>query len=184
MGGGLGIGLSLVKTLVQLHGGSVSATSEGPGRGSEFVVTLPAMVRAEADATQTETRVRMGDTAHSERVIVVDDNRDAAELVGEILTAMGHEVSVAHDALQALSLIARVRPTVMVLDIGLPVMDGYELASRIREEFGEHAPRLIAVTGYGLDRDRARSREIGFEAHLVKPVNVEQLLAAVNGTRA
>lgn len=125
------------------------------------------------------------DSAHrsrasrTERVIIVEDNRDTAELMGETLAAMGHDVNVAHDALQALTLIARARPTVMVLDIGLPVMDGYELATRIREAFGENAPRLIAVTGRGLDQDRARSREIGFEAHLVKPLDLEALLAAI-----
>ena len=182
--GGLGIGLALVKTLVGLHGGSVTASSEGAGCGSEFVVTLPAMMEKAAEACAPSSAVRLPAAARSERVVVVDDNRDAAELVGEMLAAVGHEVSVAHDALQALSLITRVRPTVMILDIGLPVMDGYELATRIREEFGEHAPRLIAVTGYGLDHDRARSREIGFEAHLVKPVDLEKLLAAVAAPNA
>lgn len=179
-GGGLGIGLSLVRTLAQLHGGTVSASSAGPGHGSEFTVTLPAVTSPELQGSRPSTGPRLPQAARSERVVVVDDNRDAAELVGEMLSAIGHDVSVAHDALQALSLIARVKPTVMVLDIGLPVMDGYELASRIRQEFGELAPRLIAVTGYGLDQDRARSREVGIETHLVKPVDVEQLIAAVS----
>jgi signal transduction histidine kinase/ActR/RegA family two-component response regulator len=179
--GGLGIGLSLVKTLVQLHGGTVSARSDGPGHGSEFSVTLPALADAETEANAPASGVRVPRVAHSERVVVVDDNRDAAELVGQMLATVGHEVSVAHDALQAISLIARVKPTVVILDIGLPVMDGYELASRIRDEFREHSPRLIAVTGYGLDQDKARSREVGIETHLVKPVNVEELVAAVSG---
>jgi CheY-like chemotaxis protein len=179
--GGPGIGLSLVKALVQLHGGAVSATSEGPGHGSEFTVTLPALARPLSEANAPAFGVQMPRAPRSERVVVVDDNRDAAELIGEMLSAVGHEVSVAHDALQALSLIARVKPTVMVLDIGLPVMDGYELASRIREEFGKNSPRLIAVTGYGLDQDKARSRDVGIETHLVKPVNVEHLIAAVSG---
>jgi CheY-like chemotaxis protein len=179
--GGLGIGLSLVRMLVELHGGSVSARSEGRGLGSEFIVTLPA-AGASASTSQTQ-RAPIRQAARSERIVVVDDNRDAAELVGEMLAATGHEVSVAHDALQALSLIARLKPTVVVLDIGLPVMDGYELASRIRDEFRENSPRLIAVTGYGLEQDKARSREVGIETHLVKPVVPEQLIAAVTGTR-
>ena len=182
--GGLGIGLSLVRTLAQLHGGAVSASSAGPGHGSEFIVTLPAVTSPELQGSRPSAEPRLLQAARSERVVVVDDNRDAAELVGEMLSAVGHDVSVAHDALQALSLIARVKPTVVVLDIGLPVMDGYELANRIREEFGELAPRLIAVTGYGLDQDRARSREVGIETHLVKPVDVEQLIAAVSAPLA
>ncbi|HEV7802085.1 MAG TPA: hybrid sensor histidine kinase/response regulator [Burkholderiales bacterium] len=180
-GGGLGIGLSLVKALVQLHDGSVKAASPGPGHGSEFIVTLPALVRDGDGFAARAAEIRIPAAAHGERIVVVDDNRDAAEFVGEMLSAVGHDVSVAHDALQALSLIARVKPTVVVLDIGLPVMDGYELASRIREEFGDNAPRLIAVTGYGLDQDKARSKEVGIETHLVKPVNVEQLTGAVTG---
>jgi signal transduction histidine kinase len=178
--GSLGIGLSLVKMLVRLHGGSVSAHSAGRGMGSEFVVTLPASGRS-AEAAGSPPG-GMPKAATAERVVVVDDNRDAAELVGEMLSSVGHDVSVAHDALQALSLIARVKPSVVVLDIGLPVMDGYELASRIRDEFGGNSPRLIAVTGYGLDQDKARSREVGIETHLVKPVVPKDLIAAVAGT--
>jgi signal transduction histidine kinase/ActR/RegA family two-component response regulator len=178
--GGLGIGLSIVKRLVELHGGAVAVSSEGRGRGSEFVVTLAAHERAEP-ANPTEAVPPEALAFRRERVVVVDDNRDAAELVGEALSSAGHDVSVAHDALQALSLIARVKPGVVVLDIGLPVMDGYELAGRIREEFGENSPRLVAVTGFGLDEDRARSRDIGIDTHLVKPVDVQKLIDAVGG---
>ena len=112
---------------------------------------------------------------------MVDDNRDAAELVAEVLSAVGHEVSIANDALQAMTLIAKLKPSVVVLDIGMPVMDGHELASRIRDAFGDNAPRLVAVTGFGLDQDRAKSRESGISAHLVQPVDVEKLIAAVAG---
>jgi signal transduction histidine kinase/FixJ family two-component response regulator len=178
--GGLGIGLAIASRLADLHGGAVSASSEGRGRGSEFVVTLPAHVSADS-AKHSETAPRAHDPVRRERVVVVDDNRDAAELVADVLSSAGHDVSVAHDALQALSLIARVKPGVVVLDIGLPVMDGYELASRIREAFGENSPRLVAVTGFGLDEDRARSRDIGIDTHLVKPVDVQKLIEAVGG---
>ncbi len=176
---GLGVGLSLVKALVALHGGTVTATTRGPGRGSELVVTLPESPMTAAAAPERAPEARAVAT-RSESVVVVDDNRDAAELVSEMLSAVGHEVSVAHDALQALSFIARLKPTVVVLDIGLPVMDGYELARRIRDEFGENSPRLIAVTGYGLDQDKARSKEVGIDTHLVKPVDLEMLIAAVS----
>ena len=178
--GGLGIGLALVKALVQLHGGAIAATSLGEGHGSEFVVTLPALARAEH--AKPAAAGRMPVASRSERVVVVDDNRDAAELVAEVLSTVGHDVSVAHDALQALSLIARVKPGVVVLDIGMPVMDGHELAARIKKEFGDNAPRLVAVTGFGQEQDRARSRDAGIETHLVKPVDVEKLIAAVAGS--
>jgi DNA-binding response OmpR family regulator len=112
--------------------------------------------------------------------MVVDDNEDTASALAAMLATAGHQVRIAHDALQALSLIARMKPTVVLLDIGLPVMDGFELATRIRREFGVNAPRMIAVTGYGLEQDRARSREIGFELHLVKPVDLETLVAAID----
>jgi CheY-like chemotaxis protein len=181
--GGLGIGLSIVSRLAELHAGSVSASSEGLDRGSEFVVTLPAHAGAEP-AKHSETAPRTDAAAQPERVLVVDDNRDAAELVAAVLSSAGHDVSVAHDALQALSLIARLKPGVVVLDIGLPVMDGYELASRIREAFGENSPRLVAVTGYSLDEDRARSRDIGIDIHLVKPVDVQKLIEAVGARSA
>jgi signal transduction histidine kinase len=177
--GGLGIGLSIVKRLVELHGGAVAVSSEGRGRGSEFVVTLAAHEHAER-ANLTEAPPEPV-ASRRERVVVVDDNRDAAELVSDVLSSVGHDVSVAHDALQALSLIARVKPGVVVLDIGLPVMDGYELAGRIREAFGGNSPRLVAVTGFGLDEDRARSRDVGIDTHLVKPVDVQKLIDAVGG---
>ncbi|HEX2828547.1 MAG TPA: ATP-binding protein [Burkholderiales bacterium] len=180
--GGLGMGLALVKAIVQLHGGAIKVSSPGPGHGSEFIVTLPALARAEHARTAPDSR--MPAAQKSEKIVVVDDNRDAAELVAEVLSTVGHEVTIANDALQAISLIAKLKPGVVVLDIGMPVMDGHELASRIRDEFGENGPRLVAVTGFGLDQDRAKSRASGIEAHLVKPVDVEKLIAAVAGATA
>ena len=179
--GGLGLGLALVKSLVEMHGGRVNAKSEGPGKGSEFIVCLP-----EARTTQSRpmpaVRTDPQSTRQprlSRRVLVVDDNLDAAESLADLLRHVGHEVKVAQDGPGALELAARFDPEVAVLDIGLPVMDGYELAAALkaREEAGPI--RLIALTGYGQEKDRQRSREAGFDAHLVKPVEIDALLAAL-----
>ena len=178
--GGLGIGLALVKNLVELHGGSVTAHSDGPGLGSEFIIRLPSPVsRLVAGPEQTgreagsprpvPQRSSMG------RVLVVDDNRDAGDSLAEVLRAFGHTVRVAADPLSALARADEFEPQVAVLDIGLPGMDGYELARRIRETPGGASCRLIALSGYGQDRDRRRSQEAGFEAHLAKPADMAQL---------
>jgi signal transduction histidine kinase/ActR/RegA family two-component response regulator len=183
--GGLGIGLTIVKSLVLLHGGTVSAFSAGPGRGSEFVIRLPLATSGKARAAvgAMEAPRAIPECKARERVLVVDDNRDAAEMVAEFLKTVGHEVAVAHDAPEALALSESFHPTVMVLDIGLPAIDGYELAVMMRERWGDSVPRMIALTGYGLARDRVRSRKAGVEVHLVKPVRLEELLdAIVNGS--
>lgn len=178
--GGLGLGLTLVKTLVALHGGTVQARSEGLGRGSEFIVRLPAGTTDSPSGSELPAVLPPPPPSrHLRRVLVVDDNADAAELLGEALVVMGHEVRVANDPLTALALVEQFRPAVAVLDIGLPVMDGYELAGRIREKPEAAGCRLIAVTGYGQDHDRARSEEAGFETHLVKPINVEHLIQLI-----
>jgi signal transduction histidine kinase/CheY-like chemotaxis protein len=177
-GGGLGVGLSIVRAIVRLHGGAITAASAGRGHGAEFTIALPAHERAERTGAAPQAAPS---AARGDRVVVVDDNRDAAELVAAALSTVGHDVTIAGDALQAISLIAKVKPDVVVLDIGMPVMDGHELAARIRREFGDKGPRLVAVTGFGLDQDRARSREAGIDTHLVKPVDVKTLIAAVAG---
>jgi PAS domain S-box-containing protein len=177
--GGLGLGLALVKSLVELHGGTVQARSEGRGRGSEFVVRLPALPPLSLQApTTAPTPARPWRTTERPRqVLVVDDNRDAADLLAETLRAAGHQVEVAHDGPDALARLERFRPEVAVLDIGLPVMDGYELAVRLRDRVaGVH---LLALTGYGQDRDRERSRAAGFAHHFVKPIDPDRLLEAV-----
>jgi signal transduction histidine kinase/ActR/RegA family two-component response regulator len=183
--GGLGIGLTLVRSLVHMHGGSVIALSEGAGHGAEFVVRLPALPPRKLRAMPAKSPTpRTGTQAigESQRILIVDDNADAAELLGEILRAVGHEVAIAHDGPQALGLIERFAPDVAVLDIGLPVMDGYELAGRLVAVCSA-PPRLMAVTGYGQDHDRARSTQAGFERHFVKPVDAELLIGAI-GTPA
>lgn len=171
--GGLGIGLTLVRSLVQLHGGSVVATSEGVGRGSSFIVNVPFVSHdaAAEHALAAETRALPG----ARRILIVDDNEDAAFLMGDLLRRAGHDVRVSHDGPSALATLANFTPDVAVLDIGLPIMDGYDLAVRIREQLGTHCT-LIALTGYGGERDRERSNAAGFATHLVKPIEAQKLL--------
>ncbi|WP_343051446.1 ATP-binding protein [Pseudaquabacterium terrae] len=180
-GGGLGIGLALVRKIVELHGGSVEARSEGPGRGSEFIVRLPLRAAAPRLATPAanDGAPPVLATPQRRRVMVVDDNVDGAQTLGCLLAAGGHEVEVFNEPLGALAALQRFGPEVAVLDIGLPVMDGYELAGRIRAAIGPDACRLIALSGYGQDTDRQRSHDAGFEQHLVKPVSAEQILGLV-----
>lgn len=176
--GGLGIGLALVKSLVTMHGGAVEARSEGPGKGSELTVRLPAIAAAPA-TNGASHRAPARAASAPRRVLVVDDNEDAATLLADALRGEGWEVAVATDGPQALSLLPSFQPEVAVLDLGLPVMDGYELAAKIRERLGPQAPRLLALTGYGQDRDRKASEAAGFERHMVKPVRAEELVAAI-----
>ncbi len=176
--GGLGIGLALVKNLVELHGGTVEARSAGPGCGSEFIVRLPAVA---VMATRTGRKlVEVGALgAAQRRILVVDDNADAADLLGMLLRASGHEVLIAHDPVSALDVAASFDPEIALLDIGLPVMDGYELGAHLRERT-KPGCRLIALTGYGQESDRQRSEAAGFDSHLVKPIDAEVLLQLVN----
>jgi PAS domain S-box-containing protein len=177
--GGLGLGLTLVRSLVEMHGGKVRAASEGPGKGSEFTVVLP---RREAEAiVREEARAPAARPApQRSRVLVVDDNTDAADLLAEALRAEGHEVRVAANALEALSIAPGFAPRVALLDIGLPVMDGYELAHRLKSDPTLAHLQLVAISGYGQEADRRRSVEAGFKEHLVKPVELGEVLALVN----
>jgi PAS domain S-box-containing protein len=177
--GGLGLGLSLVRDLIQLHGGRVTAHSDGPARGSRFVVYVPAASSPHAESTASRAAQPTA-VAEQLRILIVDDNQDAAEMLALLLEEVGHDVRVAHDGPQALTVAAELRPDVAVLDLGLPVMDGYELAGRLFEVFGRDALRLVAVTGYGQLEDRERTRAAGFELHLVKPVDVYELRAALS----
>jgi signal transduction histidine kinase len=174
--GGLGLGLAIVRSIVALHGGSAEARSEGRGRGSEITLRLP---RADGAAAVVREAARAQAPAlrRVTRVMIVDDNEDAAALLAAGLGAVGYTVETAHDGPSALAIIARYQPDVAVLDIGLPVMDGYELARHLRERLP--ALRLIAVTGYGQKADRDRSSAAGFDRHLVKPVGLERVRTAV-----
>ena len=171
--GGLGVGLTLVQRLVTLHGGSVRARSEGEGRGSEFAVRLPLR---EEPAIVREARADPAPSAGPpRRILVVDDNQDAAQSLRLLLEADGHEVRVAGDGAAGLALAREYRPQIALLDIGLPKMDGYEIARRIRADEGLRDTVLVAVTGYGQMHDRARASACGFHHHLVKPVEYRDL---------
>ncbi|HVK10167.1 MAG TPA: response regulator, partial [Gemmataceae bacterium] len=175
--GGLGLGLTLVKRLVGMHGGTVEAHSGGLGKGSEFVVRLPppaGMVTGESGPA--------GDTPASpptppRRVLVVDDNADAAETLAWLLRVAGHDVLTAYEGRSAVDLAPAFRPEVVLLDIGLPGIDGYEVAARLRRQPELREALLVAVTGYGQDEDRRRAREAGFDEHLIKPIDPAALPA-------
>jgi PAS domain S-box-containing protein len=178
--GGMGIGLSLVRSLVELHGGTVTAHSEGADKGTEVEIRLPAARPEDTLPLRVRAPALGGPVAQPQKILIVDDNADAAELLGELLKAAGHDVRLAYDGPDAMKVSEEFTADLAILDIGLPVMDGYELAGRLRES-GHRPPRLIAVSGYGQEQDRVRSREAGFEKHLVKPVDPAALLAAIDG---
>jgi len=163
--GGLGIGLALVQRIVLLHGGEVQAFSEGTGAGSEFVVKLPVLADEVVESKMTEAPVPVP----SRKILVVDDNRDAAESLAELLSLDGHVTATAFDGPAALRAVQANPPEVILLDIGLPGMNGYELAQRLRA--AGSAARLIALTGYGQPEDRERALRAGFHHHLPKPVD-------------
>jgi signal transduction histidine kinase/CheY-like chemotaxis protein len=184
--GGLGLGLAIVRSIVQLHGGTVIARSDGLGRGTAFIVELP--LASGADDFAARPTMNVGHRAVPEhpsgpartRILIVDDNVDATESMAEFLEELGYEAKTAHDGPEALRVAKSFKPSTCLIDIGLPVMDGYELARQLRGSgYLPDGARLIAVTGYGQDTDRRRSREAGFDAHLVKPVDVEVLTRAV-----
>jgi PAS domain S-box-containing protein len=179
--GGLGIGLSLVRGLVELHGGRVEAHSAGPGRGSEFVVRLPVLLTP-ACAPRPEGGAGPNGRPSKYRILVVDDNEDSAVSLGLMLQIMGHDTQAAHDGLAAVEAAAAFRPDVVLLDIGLPRLNGYDACRRIREQPWGAGMVLIALTGWGQDDDKRRSKEAGFNFHMVKPVDpaaLEKLLAGL-----
>jgi PAS domain S-box-containing protein len=176
--GGLGLGLAIVRSLVDLHGGTVEARSDAPGGGAELTVWLPLLSEVGASATPPAPHPRRRATTGT-RILVVDDNEDAAELIAEGLRVLGHDVVVAYDGPSALAMLETMTPEIALLDIGLPVMDGYELARRIHARAGLEELPLLAVTGYGQASDRLGAAHAGFEDLLVKPVDLVALAAAV-----
>ena len=174
--GGLGRGLATVRNLVELHGGSVEAKSPGRGLGSELTIRIPAAAPTETTAHVPAPRPQVNGTRR--RILVVDDNEDAADLLSAVLEQLGNTTRVAHDATSALALLDEFDAECAVLDIGLPVIDGYELARRLRQRPGQRL-RLIALTGYGQQSDRERAKRAGFDAHLVKPVAIDALQALI-----
>ena len=186
--GGLGIGLTLVKRLVEMHGGAVSAHSEGPGRGSEFRVRLPLAATAPEAARGPSAAPSKAPLARRLRLLVVDDNVDAAETIAKLLRLSGFETECVYDGPTALAAVQSKHPDVVVLDIGLPGMDGYEVARRLRAQDAFRRTPLIAVTGYGQENDRQRSVQAGFDEHFTKPVDPEALerfiTRCTNNTRA
>jgi CheY-like chemotaxis protein/two-component sensor histidine kinase len=167
--GGLGIGLSLVKRLVELHGGTVEARSEGTGQGSEFIVRLPVPTRRQVPVEQTRDDGVQRASVASLRILVVDDNRDAADSMALMLRIMGNDTRAVYGGRDALDAAADFRPDVVLLDIGMPDMSGHEVARLIRQRPGGTDTTLVAVTGWGQEEDRRRSKESGFDAHLAKP---------------
>jgi len=180
--GGLGLGLALVKSLIELHGGDVACDSAGPGQGSRFSVCLP-LLPAAAAAPMPDAQAQAQAGAASLRVLVVDDNVDAAVTLAMLLEANGHEVQVEHDPLVALATTLGTPPQVCLLDIGLPGIDGLELARRLRARPGTANALLIAITGYGQDSDRQQILQAGFDHHLVKPIDIAQLYTLLDGAR-
>jgi CheY-like chemotaxis protein/anti-sigma regulatory factor (Ser/Thr protein kinase) len=170
--GGLGIGLTLVRRLAELHGGSASARSDGEGRGSEFIVRLPAIEQPDQPVREQPPV----DEGGRRDVLIVEDNLDAADTLRQILELCGHRVRVAHDGVAGLEVLLADPPEVALVDVGLPRMDGYELARRARASINGRSPVfMVALTGYGLPEDRSRAIEAGFDAHLTKPVDADAL---------
>jgi CheY-like chemotaxis protein len=176
--GGLGIGLSIVKKLVEMHGGLVEATSDGDGMGSQFVVRLPVVLSVVQPQADDDEPIRPTSRC---RILVVDDNHDAANSLAKILGLKGNESLAAHDGHEAIQQAAIFRPDVILLDIGMPGLNGYETAKQIRAQPWGKNLLLVALTGWGQDEDRRRSQDAGFDAHIVKPINaatLEKLLAS------
>jgi CheY-like chemotaxis protein len=174
--GGLGLGLTLVKGLVELHGGEVTAYSEGPGKGSRFTVRIPVLARDQVGPHAAAAEVERG----RRRVLVVEDNKDAADTLAEALSLSGYQVEVTYDGRSGLAKAREFRPEAVICDIGLPDIDGYAVVAALRLEPPTSSARLIALTGYAQPEDVRRAREAGFHAHLPKPPDLaalEHLLA-------
>lgn len=179
--GGLGIGLALVKGLVELHGGAITASSAGANQGSQFEVRLPATLDADHNATPDSAPPP---SAVTKKNLIVDDSRDVTDTMAMLLGALGHDTRAAHDGQSALQIGAAYRPYAVILDIGLPDMNGYEVARRVRLEQWGAQVLLIAATGWGQEADRHLADEAGFDVHLTKPIDFEALQAVLETRRA
>jgi hypothetical protein len=180
--GGLGVGLALVRRVVELHAGNVRVVSDGAGKGSEFIVRLPS--NAAGSAVRPAVAPPLPESAHRLRVLLVDDNRDAADTLELLVRSMHHEVRAVYDGQSALRLIESFRPQVVLLDIGMPHMNGYEVAKEISRASAEPRPVLVAVTGWGQETDRARAHDVGFRFHFVKPVTEHAMQSMLNEVAA
>jgi signal transduction histidine kinase/CheY-like chemotaxis protein len=183
--GGLGIGLALAKVLVELHGGTLSGSSDGPGKGAEFMIRLP--LSSEPATTIAPAAETPTGTESSAQILIVDDNQDVARSLALLLRHLGHEITIAHDGLAAIETARQSRPDVILLDIGLPDIDGYEVCRSIRASGWGKQMLIVAITGWGQQEDRRRSREAGFDDHLIKPVApnaIDALLAKLSASRS
>jgi CheY-like chemotaxis protein len=178
--GGLGIGLTLVRRLVELHGGSIEARSAGHGMGSEFIVRLP-VVRDEGGEADEAVGNDEAAPGTRRRILVVDDNVDAAESLAMMLRIMGNDVHLAHDGQAAVEAAKKLRPDLILLDIGMPKLNGYEACRRIRGQLSGRQPAIVALTGWGQEEDKRRSSEAGFDHHLVKPIEPAALVKLLAG---
>ena len=179
---GIGLGLTLAKRLVELHHGTIEARSAGKARGSEFVVRLPLAAKAVAGKAPAR-RAAKGDTASRARVLVVDDNADAGESMRMLLAVSGHDVRLVSEGARVVASAAEFKPDVIVLDIGLPDMDGYRVAHALRKDARTRGVYIVAVTGYGRDADREKSRAAGIDAHMTKPVDIGALMEKIAAAR-
>ncbi len=187
-GGGLGVGLSLARRLVEMHGGTIQAQSEGVGRGSEFFVRIPIapMDDAPPPAPLEKSAPFFLEPASLDermRIVVIDDNDDIRETMQQLLQSLGHVVEVAADGLTGVELVLKERPQVALVNIGMPGLDGYQVAQKLRAELGPNQLRLVAMTGFGQSSDRDRALAAGFDSHLIKPARTDQIQRALKGDR-
>ncbi len=181
---GLGIGLALVRGLIELHGGTVEALSDGPGKGSEFVVKLPLGESAPDTRPAVAGPAQVADAGQRRRVLIMDDNRDAADSLGQLLGLLGHEIHVAYDGLEALRMAQALVPDAVLLDIGMPGLNGYDVAARLRELPGGRGMLLLALTGWGQEEDKRRAIDAGFDHHLTKPIDAAMVTALLKRGQA
>jgi CheY-like chemotaxis protein len=172
---GLGIGLTLVKSLVEMHGGNIHAQSDGPNRGCMFRVHLPILEEMPIDVKKSVPTAVLANATHKRRVLVVDDNRAAAEMMTLVVRMLGNEVRTASDGQEALELAAAFLPDVILMDLGMPRMNGFEAALKIRQQGWGKTMKLVALTGWGQETDKQRTKEAGFDHHLVKPAEPAEL---------